>query len=433
MCSYMATAPQGIRAHRFRLEPTRAQTKTLERAVGARRYVYNWGLARWREYYAAEHTSPPRGLLSSEITRLKREGELAWLSDLPSQLPQQALLDLERAFKAFFECRAGYPRFRKKKGTKGSFRIPQRVRVERNRVYLPRIGWIRARVSRDPGSKLGSATVSRTPDGLWFVSINERFELPELQHEPTSVVGVDVGLIDVVVCDTGQRVPAPQFARRSTRAVVRAQRRYSRTQAGSRRRERARHSLARQHRHVSARRQDFLHKLTTEIVRQHDVVVVEDLSLAALARTKLGRSFGDAALGELLRQLQYKALWQGKQTVKVDRFFPSTRRCNACHLLSSPLPLSKRHWECAGCGAVHDRDLNAAQNLRDEGMRLLRDRGAHGHDQSPWSPDKTSTRGTGRRSGNRKGKTRMPNRFDSGLSSEMAGASGPGHAQTKSG
>jgi transposase len=168
-------------------------------------------------------------------------------------------------------------------------------------------------------------------------------------------------------------------------------------------------------------------------VRHHDVVVVEDLSLTALARTKLGKSFGDAALGELLRQLQYKALWQGKQTVMVDRFFPSTRRCSFCHLLSSSLPLSKRRWECADCGTVHDRDLNAAQNLHDEGVRLLlRDRGAHGHDQSPWSPDQTPTRSAGRRSGNRKSKTRMPNRFDSGLSSETAGASNPGRAQTKS-
>jgi putative transposase len=339
---------------------------------------------------------------------------MGWLAGFPAQLPQQALFDLERAFKAFFKGDAGYPTFRSRKTSKTSFRIPQHVRVSDSAVYLPRIGWIRARVSRNPGEDLGSATVSRTRDGLWFVSINERFKPPVVKIEPAAIVGVDLGLIDIVVCDSGKRVAAPRFARRSTRSIVRAQRRYSRTKPRSRRRERARLVLARQHRRVGNQRQDFLHKLTTEIVSKHEVVVMEDLSLSALAKTKLGRSFGDAALGELIRQLQYKALWQGKHAVTVGRFFPSTRRCNSCHALSPPLALSERSWRCKGCGDVHDRDLNAARNLRDEGMRLLRDRGAHGHDQGPWSPDQTPTGSTGRRSGNRKCRTRMPNRFDSG-------------------
>ncbi len=297
----MMRSSVAIRAHRFRLRPTRSQAHALERAAGARRYVYNWGLTRWRRHYATTGASPPRGFLSAEITRLKRNGDLAWLADFPSQLPQQALFDLERAFKAFFKGDAGYPTFRSRKGSKASFRIPQHVRIREKGVYLPRIGWICARVSRKPGPNLGSATVSRTPDGLWFVSINERFEPPMIKGEPATIVGVDMGLSDIVVCDSGTRVAAPRFARESTRSVVRAQRRHSRTEPGSRRRERARRALARQHRRVGSRRQDFLHKLTTEIVRQHDVIVMEDLSLSALARTKLGKSFGDAALGELAR------------------------------------------------------------------------------------------------------------------------------------
>ncbi|HYI99302.1 MAG TPA: RNA-guided endonuclease TnpB family protein [Thermoleophilaceae bacterium] len=372
-----------VRAHRFRLEPSRSQAIALQRALGARRYVYNWGLQRWGAYYAAEGTSPPRGLLSAEITRLKRNGELAWLQDLPSQLPQQALFDLERSFKAFFKKRAGYPRFRRKKELKASFRIPQHVKVAGNRVYVPKIGWIRARVSRAPGADLGSATVSRTADGRWFVSINERFELPTLAAgAPGSVAGVDLGLIDIVVCDDGHRVAAPRFARQSARQVRTAQRRYARTQPGSRRREHARYRLARVHARVTNRRQDFIHKLTTEIVRRHDVVVIEDLSLTALARTKLGKSFGDAALGEVSRQLDYKTSWGGKRTITVDRFFPSTRRCSRCHALAASLALSDRSWQCAVCGSTHDRDVNAALNLRDEGLRLLRDRGAHGHEQA---------------------------------------------------
>jgi putative transposase len=404
-----------IRAHRFRLEPSGRQAIALKRALDARRYVYNWGLQRWGEYYAAEGASPPRGLLSTEITRLKRNGELAWLRDLPSQLPQQALLDLERSFKAFFERRAGYPRFRRKKELKASFRLPQHVKVSGNRVYVPKIGWIRARVSRAPGPDLGSATVSRTADGRWFVSINERFVLPTLGASGTgSVAGVDLGLIDIVVCHDGHRVAAPRFARQSARLVRTAQRRYARTQPGSRRRERARYRLARVHARVANRRQDFIHKVTTEVVRRHDVLVIEDLSVAALARTKLGKSFGDAALGEVSRQLEYKTSWGGKRTIAVDRFFPSTRRCSRCHALAASLALSERAWQCSACGANHDRDVNAALNLRDEGLRLLRDRGAHGHAQSPWSPGKTTDGGTGRRSGNRE-LMRMPNRFDSGF------------------
>ncbi|MEX1142141.1 MAG: transposase [Thermoleophilaceae bacterium] len=381
-----------IRAHRFRLEPTAAQAQFLERAGGARRFVYNWGLAAWREYYSAEGTSPPRGYLSAELTRLKRDGTLAWLYDLPAQLPQQALLDLERAFKAFLRGRGGYPRFRRKKGPKMSFRLPQHVRIDNHWVYVPKLGWIRARVSRDPGIDLGAATVSRGCDGRWFVSINERFVLPSSRGScDEDVVGVDAGLIDLLVCSDGRRVSAPRFARTAENQVRREQRRYARTQPGSRRRERARRRLARRHGRVADRRQDFLHKITTKITTEHDVVVLEDLSLHALAKTKLGKSFGDAALGELQRQLRYRALWTGQRTVTVDRFFPSTKRCSSCSLVAPTLGLGQRSWRCEHCHAVHDRDLNAALNLRREGLRLLHDRGAHGHDESPRSPGQTPT------------------------------------------
>jgi putative transposase len=197
--------------------------------------------------------------------------------------------------------------------------------------------------------------------------------------DPVKTIGVDLGLVDFVTpSDGSEPTPAPKFYRKATAKIRRAQKAVSRRKLGSKRREKARKRLARAHRKARDQRQDFLHKLSTELVNQHEAICVEDLNVKGLARTKLAKSFADAAMSEFLRQLEYKCLWNGKTLIVIDRFFPSSKMCNRCGALNDRLSLSDREWDC-DCGAHHRRDLLAACNIRDEGLRML----AVGQTESP--------------------------------------------------
>ena len=262
-------------------------------------------------------------------------------------------------------------KFRSKKAGHFTFRILQRVRVVDGRVYIPKIGWVCIRQSREVEGSAKSATFKRDATGSWYVALTTEFEMPDAEPPaPANPIGVDLGLKDLFVLSNGERVPAPKFERRAARKLRRAQKELSRKKPGSHRREKAKRCVARLHRKVSNQRGDFLHKLTTELVREYDLICVEDLSTKGLAKTKLSRSVLDAAFGEFLRQVAYKATWNLKQSVKVGRFFPSTKLCSACGAVNAHLRLSDRRWLC-GCGIQHDKDLNASRNILAEGLRLV--------------------------------------------------------------
>jgi putative transposase len=359
------------KVHRFRMRPTKAQEAALYRMAGARRFVYNWALERRKRYYAQYGKGISQKQLSSELTNLKGKPDTLWLTEADSQMLQQALRDVEGAFEAFFDKRSRFPRFRSKKAGHYTFRIPQRVKVEEGEVYVPQVGWVRIRHSREVEGKTKSATFKRDATGHWYVALTTEFEMPNVEPPtPERPVGVDLGLKDLFVLSDGERVPAPRFARKADRKLKKAQKNLSRKKPGSRRREKARHRVARVHRKVSNQRSDFLHKLTTDLARKYDCICVEDLSTKGLAKTKLSRSVLDAAFGEFVRQVEYKARWNFKRSVKVGRFFPSTKLCSECGALNPNLRLSDRTWLC-GCGTQHDRDLNASRNILAEGMREL--------------------------------------------------------------
>jgi putative transposase len=359
------------KVHRFRMRPTKAQEARLYRMAGARRFVYNWALDRRKRYYAQYGKGISQKQLSSELTNLKGKPDTLWLREADSQMLQQALRDVEGAFEAFFDKRSRFPRFRSKKAGHYTFRIPQRVKVEEGEVYVPKVGWVRIRQSREVEGKTKSATFKRDATGHWYVALTTEFEMPNVEPPtPERPVGVDLGLKDLFVLSDGERVPAPRFARKADRKLKKAQKNLSRKKPGSRRREKAKHRVARVHRKVSNQRSDFLHKLTTDLARKYDCICVEDLSTKGLAKTKLSRSVLDVAFGELLRQVEYKARWNFNRSVKVGRFFPSTKLCSECGALNPNLRLSDRTWLC-GCGTQHDRDLNASRNILAEGMREL--------------------------------------------------------------
>jgi putative transposase len=342
--------------------------------AGARRFVWNWALRRWKDHYAATGKSISLKQLSAELTALKQQPETAWLNEIDSQALQQALQDLHRAYANFFQKRSRIPRFKSRKRDRARFRIPQRVKLDAGKVYVPKVGWVRIRQSQEVDGQTKSATFRREADGNWYVSLTVEFEMPDIlipDPDPARVVGTDLGLIDFATLSDGSPpIPAPRFYRKGEAKVRRAQRAVSRRQKGSKRREKARRRLARSHQKAARQRQDFLHQLSTKLVNDHDGICIEDLSVKGLARTKLAKSFTDAAMGEFRRQLDYKCLWSRKRLIPIDRFFPSSRLCNVCGRVNHQLTLSDREWDCE-CRTHHKRDFLAACNLRDEGLRIL--------------------------------------------------------------
>jgi putative transposase len=311
----------------------------------------------------------------SELVALKQQPETAWLRECDSQALQQALIDLCQAFKNFFERRARHPKFKGRKTDRARFQISQRVKIKDGKVSVPKIGDVRIFQSRDVTEETKGATFKRAADGKWYVSLVVEFEMPDCPiptPSPAKTVGIDVGLIDFATLSdpTAKPIPAPKSFRKGQRRLRRAQRTVSRRKRGSKRRAQAVVKAAVVHRKFADQRRDFQHKLSTKIVGQYAAVCVEDLSLSGLARTKLAKSFNDAAFGEFFRQLKYKCLWNCKHFIAIDRFFPSSKMCNVCGALNDCLTLSDREWDC-DCGTHHRRDFLAACNLKDEGLRIL--------------------------------------------------------------
>jgi putative transposase len=361
------------KAYRYRLLPTPDQQAVFVQWAGARRWVYNTFLARRVAHYKATGKSLTLVEVCRELTVLKRQPETAWLRDCNAQSLQQALRDLDKAFAAFFAKRSRFPKFRSKKRDRPSFRLPAEVRVESDRLYVPKLGLVRLVLHRPVEGVVKSATFTRDATGAWYVSLVVHFEVPELAPPPPAperLVGIDLGLHDLAVLSDGTRIPAPKHYRRAERKLRRLQRHLARCRQGSKGREQARKAVARQHLKVANQRRDHHHKLTTALMCHYDAVAVENLNVKGLSRTKKAKSIHDAGWGQLRFQLSYKARWAGKHLVVAGRFFPSSRLCGACGAVNDALTLADRVWRC-GCGAVHDRDLNAARNIRDYGLRLL--------------------------------------------------------------
>ena len=356
------------RVTRFKLEPSPEQTHKLYQLAGARRFVYNWALARRTEHFEATGETLRYPAQNKELTQLKKEEERLWLRDADSQALQESLRDLDRAFQNFFCKRARFPRFQSKNKGHFSFRIPQRVKVEEGKVYCPKIGWIRLRESQSIEGQTKSATFKRDACGDWFVSLISEFEMPEVALAPAqNPIGIDLGLHDFVTLSNGESTPAPRLFRHLEKKLGKAQKRLSRAKAGSKRRQKAKLKVAKVHRKIANSRADFVHKVSSGLVKRFDHIGIEDLNVKGLAKTRLSKSVLDAAWGELVRQLEYKCKWNRVHLVKVGRFFPSSKLCGACGALKPTLALSERVWNCE-CGATLHRDRNAAQNILRESL-----------------------------------------------------------------
>jgi len=362
------------RAYRYRFYPTEQQADLLNRTFGCVRWVYNEALAERSRAWTQEQRRVGFAETCRMLTAWKRDPERAWLAEVSNVALQQGLQHLQHAYLSFWGKRAKYPKFKKKGRTRDSATFTRGGFSWRNgQVKLAKtsepldIRWSRPLPA---GADPSTVTVSRDAADRWHISILCE---DEVHDGPVTdlTVGVDAGITTLVTMSTGEKVTNPRHERRDRDRLARAQRNLSRKAKGSANRAKARLRVARVHARITDRRRDHLHKLTTRLVAENQRIVIEALSVRNMVRNhSLARAISDASWSELRSMLEYKAQWYGRTVVAIDRFYPSSKTCSACGAIVEKLPLDVREWTCL-CGAVHDRDVNAARVIRAEGLSVL--------------------------------------------------------------
>lgn len=354
-----------LKAFKYRLSPTAEQTVLLNKHLGCVRFVYNWALAEKTRAYQTENKTLSRFDLSGMLTTKKKE--LEWLKETNSQSLQAALRHLDTAYTRFFREKKGFPKF-KKKQNKQSFECPQNVAVDfiSSTVKLPKIGKVRIVLSREFQGAVKKITVSKTPTGKFFASVLVETDtnIPAAQEPKQSeAIGIDVGIKDFATMSTGEKIANPKFLKKSLQRLKNLQYRHSKKNKGGSNRNKSRLKVARQYEKVTNQRNDFLHKVSTRIVRENQSVCVENLNIAGMVKNhKLAQAISDVSWGRFVEMLRYKCGWQGKNLLQIGRFEPSSKLCT-CGTLNSSLILKDRVWTCGVCGVEHDRDVLAANNI----------------------------------------------------------------------
>ena len=357
-------------AHRIALDPNNVEATYLARAAGVARFSYNWGLEQWKAQYKACKANP--GLPKPNEAALRRQlnaikdVQFPWMREVTKNAPQMAIIQLGQAFKNFFNGRARHPTFRRK-GRDDRFTLTNdQFQVEGKRIRIPKLGWVRMSESLRFAGRIVSASISHSA-GRWFASITVDIAdliLPPAENQ--GPVGIDLGVTHLATLSTGEIFVGPKALRSLLDRLRRLSRGVSRKIKGSRNLAKAKMKLARLHARIANLRRDGLHKLSTSITRRFHTIGIEDLNVKGMLGNRcLSRAIADMGFGELRRQLVYKAAQRGGRVVVVDRWYPSTKTCSSCTFLLDVLDLGTRTWTCPRCATLHDRDINAAINLRD--------------------------------------------------------------------
>ncbi|MCC3413701.1 MAG: transposase [Microcoleus sp. PH2017_29_MFU_D_A] len=363
-----------LKAFSYRFYPTPEQESLLRRTIGCVRLVYNRALAAKTQAWYEEQKRVAYTETSSMLTSWKKTLELEFLNEVSSVPLQQCLRHLQTAYNNFFDGRAKYPNFKKKRNGGSAQFAASAFKFKDGQVYLAKsvdplpIRWSR---TLPDGCRPSTITVKLAPSGRWSVSLLVNVEIETLPDESDNQIGIDLGITSLLALSTGEKIVNPKGFKAKYRQLRRAQKALSRKQKGSNNRHKARLKVGRVHQEIADARKDNLHKLTTRLVRENQTIAVENLAVKNMVKNrKLALAISDASWGELVRQLEYKCNWYGRTLIKIDRWFPSSKRCFECGYIVEKLPLNVREWKCPNCGSHHDRDINASKNILAAGLAV---------------------------------------------------------------
>ena len=384
-----------IKSYKYILNPNRSQKICFEESFGCTRFVYNWALSKRIEVYQTKKERLSCVDLCKMLTSLKKKEDKLWLSEVSNECLQQSIRCMDSAFTRFFREKKGFPKFKSKKDARKSYKAINGVRIdfETNRIKLPKIGWVKLYKNRTFEGKIGTVTVSKNATGKYFVSVlvDDGIETPLKPNiEYNTSVGIDVGIKDFAVLSNGCVYANPKYLEKSEKRLKVLQKRFSKKKKGSNRREKARLKLARAYEKVTNCRTNFIHQVTSRIVRENQTIIIEDLNVSGMMKNhNLAKHISSASWSEFFRQLQYKCEWYGRNLIKIGRFEPSSKMCT-CGYVNKELKLSQREWTCPNCGQHNDRDLLAAINIKRFGLQnqnLIGDRTSvvNGVEDVEWS------------------------------------------------
>lgn len=362
------------KAYMYRIYPNKEQKIQLAKTFGCVRFVYNHYLDARVKAYEADKTTLNYYDCANDLKRLKSEYE--WLKEVDSTALQSSLRDLDASYKKFFREHAGFPRFKSKKTHRYSYKskcVNGNIAYRDKYIKLPKLGNVKTKNKLIPQGRILSATVSQEPSGKYYVSLCCTDVDVNALPVNDKKIGIDLGIKDFAITSDGLRFENPKYLQQSLKKLAKLQKELSRKTKGSSNRNKARIKVARLQEHIANQRKDYLHKLSTKLVRENGIICIEDLQVKNMIKNhKLARNIADVSWSEFTRQLEYKAEWYGRRVIKVDKWYASSQTCNCCgEKFSVTKDLSVRTWICPNCSAELDRDVNAAINIRNEGLRLL--------------------------------------------------------------